>query len=536
VENLEKNKLALLPFIVGMAFLFYSWYTSFPLSIEFPGDFVFNHISPFYWLSLPLILGSLYVLGIFSKNHSLRCFAAVAIIATLYSLSYFYFSLSTVDSQLFRGLMEYFMKTKNLSAFQASRAYFEWPSFFLLTDITTTVTGLKLIDFEFFFYATIGFLFTVTLYAHFSRFNRKGAFLAVIAFFISMFWFFNYQVVPFSLALALTFILFMLEDQPKSTPVIGTMLVLFFVVSLTHLFVALFFVLYLFIRTLINRSKQYAMLSLVTVVIYWLPHFVVGSHWLDFYTRSMFSWAPEMGSVVQASLTQALMPIDVIAQTMSRTVTLTVVSLCFLGFVFLLIKRRLRAIDGAMFLDGAAYLAFGFVFYTLGWRALAILFVPVSIGVTYLLETRFKSYLKGLFLVLLILFVFVPLHSSYNSFSDSFIPIQTKEAFNAEHFFMNHYDWLKESLVLAHSPVINYLAPSLDIQQIHSAFESDASPLFPRLSQYDCILYTVGLGNSFLVYNYTIEGIALEEKHNFVYNNGFSSITIKVSNFAVASK
>jgi hypothetical protein len=397
------------------------------------------------------------------------------------------------------------------------------------------VSGLKLIDFEFLLYAIIGSLLTVTLYVYAFKLHRNGAFLAVTAFFISMFYFLNYQAVPFSLALALVFVLFMLETHKKSAPVIVTMLVLFFSISITHLFVAMFFVLYLLVRSLISRSKQYAGLFLLTSIIYLLSQFTLGSYWIELRIRGMFSLPPEYGSIVQGTLQQTSMPIDVIAQTVSRAVTITVVLICFVGFVFLLIRRRLRAIDGAIFIAGVAYSALGLVVYTLGSRAIPILFIPVSLGVACLFETRFRSYLKGLFLVLLILFVFVPLHTSYNSFYASFVPFQTKEASNAEHFLMDHYNWTPPSLILAHSPVTVYLLSSLDTKQINAAFESDFSSLFPRLREYDCILYTVGLGNSFLRYNYTLEGIVYEEKLNVVYNNGFSDIATKGSHFASAT-
>jgi hypothetical protein len=462
---------------------------------------------------------------------------AVAIIVAIFSLSYFCYALPTPDSQYFRGLTEYFIKTKNLDPSQVNHAYFQWPSFFLLADIATSVSGLKLIDFEFLLYAIIGSLLAVTLYVYASRLYRNGAFLAVTAFFISMFYFLNYQSAPFSLALALVFVLFMLETQKKSAPVIVTMLVLFFSISVTHFFVPLFFVIYLLVRSLISRSKQYAAFSLLTLFIYLLCQFTLGLYWFAFNIRQIFRWPSEYISVAQATLKQVSMPIDVMAQTVSRAVTIAIVLMCFVGFVFLLVRRRSRAIDKAIFLAGVAYSALGFVLYSLGSRAIPILFIPVSLGAACLLETRFRSYLKGLFLVLLILFVFVPLHTSYNSYTyGSFVPIQTKEAFNAEHFLMDHYDWTKPSLILAHSPVTVYLLSSLDINQINAAFESDFSSTFPRLSQYDCILYTIGLGNSFLSYNYTLEGIVYDEKLDVIYNNGFSDIAIKGSSFAQAPK
>jgi hypothetical protein len=103
---------------------------------------------------------------------------------------------------------------------------------------------------------------------------------------------------------------------------------------------------------------------------------------------------------------------------------------------------------------------------------------------------------------------------------------QTKEAYYAENFMIDRYNWTNPSLILAHYRVTTYLQtkqPSL------SAYFEDAvySPLFPRLKEYDTIVYTVGLGKDLLRHNYTTEKILREEKLNFIYNNGFSYIATK---------
>jgi len=200
--------------------------------------------------------------------------------------------------------------------------------------------------------------------------------------------------------------------------------------------------------------------------------------------------------------------------------------MCLVGFIILLIKRKMRDLDKAIFLTGGVYSAFGIIFSTLGSRAIPIVFIPISLGVPYLLESRFRPYIKSLFLVLLILFTFIPLHTS---FYDSQVMFQTKEAYYAENFTIDHYNWTRPALILAHYRVITYL------QAKHPSalyFESDFSPAFPRLKEYDSIVYTVGLGKNLLRYNYTTERMLREEILNVVYNNGFSYLAIRSSNFS----
>jgi hypothetical protein len=230
--------------------------------------------------------------------------------------------------------------------------------------------------------------------------------------------------------------------------------------------------------------------------------------------------------MVGAILAPVSAPIDVIAQMFSRGVTIITVMICFAGFVVLLIKRKLRDLDKAIFLTGALLSALGVLFYYIGSRATPIAFIPVSLGASYLFESKFRSYLKCSFLILLALFAFISLHSSFNG---SEILFQTKEAYQTENFLINHYNWTNPSLILAHYRVITYLEakqPSLVY------FEDDvSSPLFPRIKEYDCVVYTVGLGINLLRYNYTTDSILREEKLNVVYNSGFSYIAVKSSNF-----
>lgn len=106
---------------------------------------------------------------------------------------------------------------------------------------------------------------------------------------------------------------------------------------------------------------------------------------------------------------------------------------------------------------------------------------------------------------------------------------QTKEDYQTENFLIDHYNWTNPAFILAHYRVITYLQTK---QPSVAYFEDDVySPLFPRLKEYDCIVYTVGLGKNLLRYNYTTERILHDEKLNVVYNNGFSYIAIKSSNY-----
>ena len=253
---MEKNRLLLLPFFIGLALLIYSWFLTYPVSTISANDYVFNHVSILYWLSLPLLLGSMYLLAITTKSTFWKWILSIGIVLTFFSLYYFYSMMPTTDSQYFRGLIENFIKTKSLDASQFNHQYYEWPAYFVLANIVTLISGLSIASYQFVLFAIICIVLSTALYVYASKRNMAG-FLTVAAFFISLVYFLDLQAVPFSLALALLFIVFMLEAQQKSTAVIVSMIVLYVALLLTHLFVPLFFVLYLLVRGLIDKNKQH---------------------------------------------------------------------------------------------------------------------------------------------------------------------------------------------------------------------------------------------------------------------------------------
>ena len=123
---------------------------------------------------------------------------------------------------------------------------------FVLANIVTSVSGLSIANYEFLLFALIGFFLGTVLFVFGSK-NANGGVIVVIAFFISINYFIDYQPVPFSTALALLFLLFMLDSRPSGIAVKVTMLVLYTGLLFTHLFVPLFFVLYLLLRIIIKK-------------------------------------------------------------------------------------------------------------------------------------------------------------------------------------------------------------------------------------------------------------------------------------------
>jgi hypothetical protein len=526
VKALEKNKLLVFPLSSGIALIVYSWFFSYPLSIGFPGDFVFNHVSVLYWFGLALTLASMYIIAVTSKHDYVKWIMTVGIVVAMCSLSYFFYMLPGSDSPHTRGLTEFFIKTKNLDSSQPSRGYFQWPLFFIFANTMTSVTGLGEAAIEFLVYALIGFLMTTALYIYASKVFKNGGFLAVIAFIVVMFnTFLNYQFAPFSLAFDLLLLLFMLETrQPRTGSLVIATLVLFVGITLTHAFVPIFFILYLLIQSVLTRNKQYGQLFLLALTIYLLVELAMASTGFASSILSMMGSLPTEYSQI-VTIRRPPVPIDAIAQALNGIVEVSFGIACLAGFILLLVKRKMRNLDKAVFLTGLIYSSVGAVLYTLGSRAIPMAFIPISLGAVYLFESKLRLYLACLFLILLSLFVFIPLNASFSSTSMVF---QTKDAYTTANFMIEKYNWNRHSTVLSHSSDRWYIDPQVEG---NSELDEDSSsnPKSLNVTIYDSVIYSIGLAQSFEVRGVSEENALRQilDKFNVVYDSGSSYIAEK---------
>ena len=460
----------------------------------------------------------MYMISVASKNNYLKWIMTVGIVLTMYSVSYFYYLLPGSDSVYFRGMHEYFNETKSLDFSVPGKEYFQWPSIFILTNIATSISGLELANLEFIIYTLLGFLLATTLYIYASKVHRNGGFITVIVYFLAMRYYLNYQFVPFTMALVLLFLLFILDTKRKSPGVVLTMFVLFVTMTITHLFTPLFFVIYLLLRYIINRSKQYVqffLLTLTTWIMFQITYAYIsfdGSIWI------LINRSTEVSLLDLATANPVSVPIDAISQSISTAILVISILICVIGSIVMLIRRKIRGSDWAIFITAVGYFSLGIVIYVLGSRAIPLAFIPVSLGAAYIFESRFRKYLVSLVLILLILFSFIPLHSA---FSKNDIMFQTKEAYMAENFFVENYNWADRSIVFANFRVVTYFASKLiDNPLLRWKYQT--------LNETDTIFYTIGLGLYLSQYNDTLVRILHEETSNLVYTNGFSMIITKV--------
>ena len=505
----------------------YSWYTIYPLSVNSVDDVIFNNIPIWYWISLPLLLIPMCIMSIRFKNKYLKFAMVLGCLLALYSLSYFYYTLPGSDSQYFRGLEEYFIREQSLDLSQISHRYYQWPSFFILAKIVTSVTGIDLINYEFLLFAIIGFLLSSSLFviASTSKIHTKGSSLAPIVFFVAVFYFLNYQVAPFSLAFGIFFILLMLETQKKNTNTVVLMILLFSSLIITHVFVPLFFVLYLLIRTIISREKEYFRYFMLSLILYFLLQITLAQNSFVGNIINIMNFGSDYSTIVSSTFAPVLSSFDVIAQTFSRGVTVAFVMICFVGFILMILKRRLREMDKAIFLTGFVYSGLGALLYTLGSRAIPLVFIPISLGLLYFYESKIRRYLIFSVLFLLLLVVFIPIHTS---FDDTPLTFQTNEELTISNYLLENYNWPLYSTIISDNGIKWYLYSQIQGKsEIDSVFSARFGLL--NITNYDCIVYSIGLEKTLKRGNFSLEFISqqINSLHNRMYDSGFSYITTK---------
>jgi hypothetical protein len=236
----------------------------------------------------------------------------------------------------------------------------------------------------------------------------------------------------------------------------------------------------------------------------------------------VMTFGSEFSGLAEAALAPPSLPIDVIAQTLSRTITIAFLIICGVGSIILLVKRRSESLDKAIFLTGTIYSVSGVVLYVLGSRAIALAFLPISLGTVYLFGTRLKPYLACVVLILLVLFPAISFHSSFASI------FQTREEYSAENFFIDSYNWTNLGLIVASYRAITYMV---------SIQPSDAYLSNPQaMTEADTVFYTIYLGNYLLQLNYSMDKLVYEGKLDTIYNNGFSYVFTRSWNLTWASR
>ena len=167
-----KNVIRLL-FLISIVFTIYSGYVSYPLLIEDQFDYVYNHISIFYWIGSSVSMLLAYLLLSYNENKFENMLYLSIIVILMYSIRFFYFSLPAPDAQLYRGLSEYVYETNNYDPKLNNHIWLQWPTFFMFSTIFSYVLNISVISTEFLLFAMFLVLEASILYIYYSEYSES---------------------------------------------------------------------------------------------------------------------------------------------------------------------------------------------------------------------------------------------------------------------------------------------------------------------------------------------------------------------------
>ena len=526
--KLNKKYVIVGSIFLGLFLFLYSYYLSYPLLMDSVDDFVYNHISPIYWIGLFIILPSLFILATISDRNDVKLISCIGIIFFMYSIKFFYYSFPASDIHYVRGLIEYVLTFEDLDPTKVFHEYYQWPIFFIINQIFILITNINLRYTEYILFIIFGVIYVSSLYLYY-YYNKKSIHISIIAFLLIIYWFFNYQYAPFSLAMSLLFILYMIESNEIITRnhVIISIFI-YMCIIFTHPFAAIFYINYVMIMYILYRNKKHLQLFLFTLLIYtsynlyyakfFIPVILYQLESIDIFGYSTFVERTFSGRVIERPF------IDIVSQIFSRVTVIFTLLFTGVGFLLILMKKKFRQIDIALFISSVIIIIVGVLVPLIGIRVVFSSIIPMSIGINYFYNSKYKKITVTLFFILIMLFPFIPLTQS---FYDRQIMYQTENEYIDTNFFINHHDWSRTDTILSHFRLSQYLKVKTSSSTL---FLHDLRPDFPdNIENSDYIIYSVGLGKTLLSHNYSLTTALEENMYNRMYDSHYSYISVKSS-------
>jgi hypothetical protein len=472
-------------FAIGTVFVAFAWLASYPVTIAPVGRYLFDGIYPSLWPGLSIVFASLFLISQSSRDRRVALICAIGLVFFLYVDYLFFQLLPGPDAHYFRALTK-LSATAGVSTSNAE--YFQWPSFFVLNNVLSSVLGLNVDNVSVLFFVYTGLALSSTLFVYYSSQVENMGFVGVALYFIGLFWFLNYQFAPQSLALVLLLVCVNLATRTDRGSKICLLLV-FVSLAFMHAFMPVFFLLFYFIITLRDRTRRNSFIlysiiflaELVYLALRNLNYLITMFQQIAFLTS--YSW------IVQSTFVPVLAPIDVVAQFFSRGITVLVWGLLLVGMVIRAVKKDIRVRDVSLLAAGSLYALVGGVVAVLGQRSLQLVFVPFASGGKPFLK-RYHKFITGFLLLALILSPFLVIHSIYDTTS-----VQTASGERASEVLIRNLSGRVFLTVLATAEDGYYISGRLSESDVFAAHlnivtvPSASSGPTLLLNNYDYVIY-----------------------------------------------
>jgi hypothetical protein len=272
--------------------------------------------------------------------------------------------------------------------------YYQWPIFFIFSKVAIIYSGMELRIFSFMLYAIFGILTTTCIYNYVDKKGYDG-YVGVSIFIFIIYWFFNYQAVPYSLSLIILLYIIYLDNKDISNTTIGRILIIicYLVLAFTHMITSVLYIIYLFFNYYLSKDNKYKFLLFTTILLYMgiqiysnlFPYYlgkIIVINFGEFERRVSMTTAPTIAfSPFMSNLSQLL----------SRITTILSWILSIIALVYSHLRKKLNHSDYSMILTSLLFTPFLFIRfegYTQSFYRAAPLFVLV---LSYCVATLFLS-------------------------------------------------------------------------------------------------------------------------------------------------
>jgi hypothetical protein len=412
-------KMGAIILFAGFILVLLSIQYSYPIQIGEINEKTFDQFHPTLWLGIIFLTIGTFIIGYLGKNKIIKVICSSIIPIIFYAYVYFFTYVPSSDCGNVRSMFLIFNEVGINADFVP---YFQYPSYFIINQITFELTGINVNGISFVYFTLYGVLiglFLYLLYTNISNDNyKKYAFVFVLIYFIGIYSFLNFQWVPQTLALVFMVILIYISSfiyRFKKFEYKILLLLVFITIIFTHAFLPVIFIIFFGLLMLKNNSLRSTFIILLSadaiVMIYFTT--VYFPYFIETLQQSLSGFSGEYTSRITQSFQPPEEFLSKLISNINRfrvPITWAVVGL---GSFFMFIKRKMENFVFLLGLAGGLYLAVGMMFSVMGMRSIQIVLIPITIGFGYLL-TKYKKPTIAFLMVILLLVVFGPMRETYD--------------------------------------------------------------------------------------------------------------------------
>jgi hypothetical protein len=510
---------------IGLLLVAVAWINSYPLTVESSTSHLFDSIYPSFWLGLSMANLGLFLVASRSRSRAERLACAFAFFVLAYSIRYFSTFLGGVDSDYFRGLTENYAASGVLLPQQ--HEYYQWPLLFILDVSTARILGLSVqLASEVLFFAW-NFLLAAGLFSYSNGGDDVTDFLSATAYGISSYTFlvWQYSAQTFALVLLLWCVSLMLRNG-ASYRVIST---LFYVALVfTHAFFAVFLVVATWIRTLM-KPKSFHLAIIFTLVYATYVAFqaaILGQELVNLaYTSLFFEYSLKVARTFGPG---PVSPLDALAQTVSRLVSISAWGLLASLSIWCLVLKKLRAMDVSLGVSGAVYAIAGAIVPVLGIRAAQVIAIPTTHAVRVSADrSRARKALLSYFLLALVVFPVGMIHLFYND--TNYMTVREQDAI--DRIFVAISESRKETSfeMIARSLVCGYINSRTNTY-VYCISEDSPPQYLERANQVRFVFFSPEMEKDFLTAGVSEKRLLTLEARSVmfsrIYSNGHVDVLV----------